>query len=356
MCRHEKELLENEVKTLRNHKEQPIVSGLHIDLTIEENKVEYFRTFSSERHTLLYEELLSFMPHEPPNSLYTNPLLLDMFFFMFTTGLSCNSTSKALLVQGKRVSRQTIRNWMDRILENLAKWGQSKIKWPTPEEWQCDSSRILQKEEYSDYAKKLFFFVDGSVLKLFDTSDIRISRDMRNGKHGCSAFVFFIMVTPAGRIVYVSEDIREGTCHDKTHFLEDGVVVKVEKEYPSHVVMIDSIEYQLVLGGDKAYPFAPLPKGWHWYITKSGEDTKDVNQKGEEVGKRASKASLPNVIFDPGFARLRSVVERSIGRVKAWPIFSAPHHLDTKARAQQLLLISIGLLNWQFEKGYLERI
>ena len=237
---------------------------------------------------------------------------------------------------------------------NLAKWGQSKIRWPTPKEWHDDSSRIKEKQEYSDYAKKLFFFVDGSVLKVFDTSDVKASRLMRNTKHGCPSFVFFIMVTPSGRIVYVSEHLVAGTCHDKTHFLKDGVVAKIEKEFPSPKVVIDSVEYELVLGGDKAYPFAPLPKGWHWYITKSGEDTKDVNEKGEEVGKRAKKVPLTNVIFDPGIARLRSVVERSIGRVKAWPIFSAPHHLDTQDRTRQLLLISIGLLNWQFEKGYLK--
>jgi hypothetical protein len=175
------------------------------------------------KYELLYSELLRWMPKEPHGALYTNSLLLDMFFFMFSTGLSCKATSKALLVNGKRVSKKTIRRWMDLVLKDLSNWGQETIKWPTPEQWLSDSARITQCDSNSLYARKLFFFVDGSVIKVFDTSGIRISRAFRNHKHGHPAFVFFIMVTPAGRVVYVSDKLKQGSCHDKTHFEQDGV-------------------------------------------------------------------------------------------------------------------------------------
>ena len=51
-----------------------------------------------------------------------------------------------------------------------------------------------------------------------------------------------------------------------------------------------------------------------------------------------------------------SVVERTIGRIKGWAIFSSKHHLTSEQRVKWLILISIGLLNWDFEKGYLEKI
>jgi hypothetical protein len=120
--------------------------------------------------------------------------------------------------------------------------------------------------------------------------------------------------------------------------------IKLENKYPSSMVTIEGTEYQLVLGGDKGYPCAPLPAGWYWYITKSGEDSKNVNDQGVENGESASSSNLPNVIFDPGFARLRSVVDRSIERIKGWPIFSPLHHMNSEKRTKELLLISIGLL------------
>jgi hypothetical protein len=358
-CRHERDVYKGQVESLRNTldtHDSLRENGLYIDLTISENKVAYFRTLSEERHNLLYAELLKFMPKEPPNVKYTNLILIDMFFFMFSTGLSCSATAKTLMINGERMDETTIRRWMDIVCGHLSKWGKSMITWPSPEAWLQESKRITENPVYSDYARKLFFFVDGSIIRTYDSSEIRSSRSMRNSKHGHPGYIFFIMVTPSGRVVYVSNQLKSGSTHDKTHMLEDGVVLKMEKEYPSPTVIINDVEYQLVLGGDKAYPHAPLPKGWYWYITKSGEDTLDVNDQGETMGKKASASKLKNVIFDPGFARLRSVVERSIKRVKGWPIFTSLYHVYSEERTQWLLLISIGLLNWDFQQGEIENI
>lgn len=352
-CQIEKEVLLKKVDCLQ--KQMGKQSGIYVDFSDEGNKANCFQLQSVNKMNSLFHEMQKWLPEIPFQAKYSKSLLLDMFFFMFSTGMSSRDISKTLLVNGLQVSHQSIISWMDLTMENLAKWGQSTVKWPTPDQWLADSRRIQEASHYSDYAQKLFFFVDGTIIKTFDTSDIRISQKMRNSKHGSPGFVFFIMVTPAGRVVYVSE-LREGTCHDKTHFMSDGVVALLEKEYPEPSVTLNGIKYQLVLGGDKAYPFAPLPSGWHWYITKTGEGSMDVDSEGKEVGERASSQKLKNVIFDPGFARLRSVVERTIGRIKGWAIFSSKHHLTSEQRVKWLILISIGLLNWDFEKGYLEKI
>ena len=72
-----------------------------------------------------------------------------------------------------------------------------------------------------------------------------------------------------------------------------------------------------------------------------------VNWKG--WGK---KSNLNDVYFDAGVARLRAVVERSIGRVKSWRIFStSKSYCSVGERVAQLVVLLCGMVNWEMQKG-----
>ena len=188
-------------------------------------------------------------------------------------------------------------------------------------------------------------------MKTKNSSDPLYSRLIQNGKHSIPAFVFFIVVTTCGRIVYVSEELKEGSVHDKTHWENEEVCLKLEEKYGEFKgkVMINGQEYQLALCGDKAYPFMSIPEKWLLFITKTGGETKDaitVNDEVIEIEPKAKHANLHHVQFDPGVAKLRSVVERVIRRVKKWAIFQSVDHMTSAERVRQLILISCAITNW----------
>jgi len=123
------------------------------------------------------------------------------------------------------------------------------------------------------------------------------------------------------------------------------------------VIGDDGKIFQCELVGDKAYPFSPFPDGWHLRVTMTAKGTKDVNEKGEEIGQTAEKAQRKNVHFDAGIARLRGVVERSIRRVKLWPIFHTPNSYCMKAeRVEKMVVLSCALSNWLMKRTGLQQI
>lgn len=331
----------------------PLYSGLHVSINTTSEKVQWFRTRNPDIHRKLWSELLRWLPRKPAEARYTNDILLQNFFFLFSTGLSIEATSRTLRISGKTVSGKTVRRWFVLALKHFSAWGRATISFPSDDEWISDSKRIFEDETYSEYKDKLFFFVDGTVVKILNMSDPITHRAFHNGKHGCPGFVFFICVTPSGRIVYLS-DLEGGSTHDKTHFLKSGVVKDLQNSYPTSTIEKNGVLYQRALGGDKAYPYAPKPDGWKWYITKTGEETRDVNPiTGLGEGEVAAKnLKLTDVLFDPGFARLRAVVERVIAKIKEWPIFSHKQLLSSIKITRMVVQFAVGFINWMFFHGY----
>ena len=148
----------------------------------------------------------------------------------------------------------------------------------------------------------------------------------------------------------MSDEFREGSVHDKTQFDNSGVVKMLDEKYHKGEqrgeVMVGGKLYRYELCGDKAYPFAEKPMGWVWRVTKTAEETKDVDEEGKERGKKAKKAKLEGVEFDAGVARLRGVVERTIRRIKSWPVFHSPSFCGNLKRTRKMVWISCGLVNW----------
>jgi len=170
----------------------------------------------------------------------------------------------------------------------LYPWAKSQITFFDIPEWLLHHPEELR----SQFPKHLFFFVDGTVLKMWAPSDSRCRRKHYNSKHGCHAWIFFVVVDPSGHIVFLS-NVDVGSKHDSTHWNEIDVASKLEKFYEN---MENDDGYILCLGGDKAYPGIDLPKGWHLYVTMSAEEpienqdgTDQMNEKQKKPNQKKKK-------------------------------------------------------------------
>ena len=110
------------------------------------------------------------------------------------------------------------------MLEDLLPWVKSQIFFLSDEEWIRDSWKICETHEYQQYWKTLFYFADGTVVEQQNSGDSLISCAIQNGKHTIPAYVFFVVVSPCGQIVYLSNNLQDGSVHDKTHWNEASVV------------------------------------------------------------------------------------------------------------------------------------
>lgn len=196
------------------------------------------------------------------------------------------------------------------------------MKWLSVDEWQRRHSSDLQTE----FPGILFYFVDGTVVEVEESGDMAFRRMLWNNKHQIHSFSFFIVVAPDGRIAYVSS-VDNGNMHDKTAWEQSGVVQELEEMYTPA-----DTNFELAIGGDKAYPHMTVPKGWHKYITKSGE------VPGEK--------SDPVLHFTPQIAKHRAVVERTIGKIKEWHILTRKQYLvHDKHRVAKIVFIIANLVN-----------
>lgn len=329
-------------KKITSETQEP--NGILLEIKSKPNRMNLLHLQDISIFEKLWTELLNALP--PTRKLASNESLLDLLFFCFSTGLPLETLRRSFFVNGRLLSSQTIMNYFDDTLDALQSWSDQQIHFLQDEEWLSDSAKILEMPSYEEYASTLFYFVDGSVIETLDTNDPEASRNLRNAKHKIPAFVFFVMVSPRGRVVYLSEEFRKGCTHDKTHFNSEQVVEKLEKFYSSPKVLLEGKEFQREIGGDKAYVFANKPNGWNLRITKSGEGVRDVDQEGKEVGLEARLQNLKNVYFDPGFASLRGVVERTIHRIKDWAIFKSPMWCSNINRVAKMVRFATALVNF----------
>jgi hypothetical protein len=78
-------------------------------------------------------------------------------------------------------------------------------------------------------------------------------REMFGAKNGATAWTFFIVVTPRGRIVYVS-DVDGASNTDGTQWKKSGCCEALVAKYGS--------DSKFIIGGDKGYVHASPPAGW----------------------------------------------------------------------------------------------
>jgi hypothetical protein len=134
--------------------------------------------------------------------------LFSSFMVWMRRGLNFTFLSHFI---GKSIT--TIRRQFYALINDLYPWALKKIEWPkSVEEWRLTHHEKLRQV----YPKTLFFWVDGTVVKTWCPKDSKTARVFYNKKHEGHAYVFFVTVTPDGKIVFVS-DCMSGTEHDKTH-------------------------------------------------------------------------------------------------------------------------------------------
>jgi hypothetical protein len=231
------------------------------------------------------------------------------------------------------------RTHFPKLIKELQPWAKKQIGWPTMEEWRRSHNQKLKEQ----YPNKLFFWVDGTVIKLFKPKDCKTARVFYNNKHGYHGFVFFVAVSPDGRVTYLSASMA-GTEHDKTHWNESSAPKEMEEVY---VVTEDGEIF--VLCGDKAYKGMRRPIGWKNMVTMTGE--KEEEGEGEVNEEEKETWWHQNYDCDAKIARFRAVVERTIGAIKKWLILTNVAFVTRcdYQSFQELLTLIVALTNYQLD-------
>jgi hypothetical protein len=260
-------------------------------------------------------------------------------------------------VNGNAITPKTTKRTFERTLQSLQKWSDEQVYFLENKEWLIKSQKIMNDDQFQEYQNMLIYVVDGTLVSTADSSDIAFHHALYNTKHACPGYVFFIVVTLSDRIVYVS-NIERGNIHDKTHFKVSNVCDLLQTKYENigHCIIHEK-QYFYVFLGDKTYPHTPKPPGWSWRVTKSAKQIIDVDDEGQLISNSARKDPPPNVHFDPKIALLRSVVERTIRRVKMWPIFHAlTTHIASSHTISLVVRLTCALSNWMKRENIILQI
>lgn len=301
---------------------------------------------------------------------------------------------------------RSLRRWQDCIIDAICAWSKDKkiIQFLSVEGWKEDTCRASGKF-CDDFPNTLVYHVDGTVLPVYASSCIRISKAMYNSKHDTQAWQVFVLCSQTGRIVYLST-IEGGKCHDKTHWEKDNVTKLLYEAYRDDDAyekgkfiseeideqgVTTQVTYQCMIGGDKAYRDTCLPEGWKLKITKTGENhdirgeqdahdngipfyaqlagkkrkNKQCEAEGSNGAKKRSKMSVAresraeelgvpvasiedSQTFDPTIACYRSVVERVMMALKRWRVLVTNYHL-TMQRVEDIVQAVASLTNYQLE-------
>lgn len=156
------------------------------------------------------------------------------------------------------------------------------------------------------------------------------------------ALRYFIMCLPDGLIVYVSEPLA-GNITDCNEYDISRVRYLLEETYPLRVVdawIKQGIQFHI--GGDKGYIHLvpPFPDGYSWGVTVTKSGLKELRKASNQTGDDARTQST--CVFDKNLARPRAVIERRIGKMKAWKMLSAGRQriADDYPRAEMVQLVA----------------
>lgn len=296
----------------------------------------------------LFETVLKFLPQKKNNAGAKPIYNLDGFDgFVLTLLVLRNGMSfeKAAHFLSKTAQESSARKCVSKWLNALSKWvdESQQIEFFKPKDWlkECKTSCNFQ----SDYPNHLIYFMDGTPIETLKFSDFSASSVTWNQKHQMNSFSFFILVTPSGKIAYISS-IEGGSVHDATHFRSSGVSEKLEEFYSN-----TSSSYQLCLGGDKGYRAVIPPQKFISYITKSGEKAGDADNTTNDQDSGVNLARNERIIFDPSIAKHRCVVERVFCHLKKWEILLSRHHLMLACFTNQVVRVIGGLYNYLYRQA-----
>jgi hypothetical protein len=281
---------------------------------------------STAEYEALFAELL---PHVPVsahgNAKGSARLILQLFFMKYVYAMS-----DALLGLFCAVNATTVGRWLAAVEDALQAWAADQVQLLSADAWETDCECL--PEVFGD---SLVLFVDGTVIYTEQPHDVTLQRQFYSTHKHAWGWQFFILVTPTGRIVHVS-DVNPANIHDSAQFNASGVVQKLADAY-GHEVANKYIE--CAIGGDKAYPKIARPPGWRVFVTMSA----GANAEDEAIDGVFDAATT---IMDPGIAGARSVIERVFARIKKYAIVEKPTSLRDDKHTEKVIRLVAALVNW----------
>jgi hypothetical protein len=245
------------------------------------------------------------------------------------------------------VKKHVFSRQLKRFVDSLVPWASSYVKFPSDlDVWMSSDNGMKTSTVRKDqtirklYPNQVFLFVDGSYFRVSEPHLCTMSRQLFwNSKHNCHAVSFFILVAPTGRVLY-SSPIYEGSIGDGEAWRAQNMEEVLEANFPPSY-FTSHPDITPTVSGDKAFPRVKVPAQWKLHTTRL----------------KASKADLKDIrcVIDPKIAPHRSVVERSIMRIKKWRVWSNEKFLSMQSLKflSKLLLITCALTNYELfiDKG-----
>jgi hypothetical protein len=198
-------------------------------------------------------------------------------------------------------------------------------------------------------------FPDFASCLIPDGTSLVLSSPLRSGKdyycpykaHHCLRY--FILVDTNGLIVYVS-DVYDGSVTDSTMWKESGVVQLVADAYGGDLRARASSSHggsfqKLAIAGDKGYSNAHIDTNiMHLLVTSSATETADL---------RLLKSRRKHVTFSKTLAPIRSVVERTIRRLKIFQRLGSNNQITQNPTLYDAIKFAAGYINKQVRSGQL---
>jgi hypothetical protein len=277
---------------------------------------------------------------------------------------------KAVLSAMCCMSDTRINDIVTDVYLKLQFWVKRMVRLPEIEDWSLSTPQIFRKS----YPNTLFFFVDGTILEIFQSNLMVVNRDFWNPKHKIVSITFTILVTPDGRIVYVSQTYP-GKHHDRKVWFDSGINQALVKKYWRTMLKLKAQEDApiLAIGGDKGYIGLVIPEQWRLYITKSAAKVADdiesrswddvkkprVNMQDCSVTEKEGLQSTTHHFmigkvegkmqqYPGGLAEHRSMVERTFADLKDWQLLHNRYFTTEsyKGSVEPVILLVCALTNF----------
>ena len=164
------------------------------------------------------------------------------------------------------IEESSVRAYRDRTVDAIMQsLFESHVSLPTGPEWEGSHSSPFKKR----YPGTLMYFTGGTVISMPQPQAI----DAFNNEQRMASLTFSILVTEAGRIVWISK-VTDGCLDDATAWSASDINEKLDLKY-RHFANANP-RLKLAICGDEAYPCINIPSFFHVYVPKTAQETIDA--------------------------------------------------------------------------------
>lgn len=274
-------------------------------------------------------------------------------------------------LSGVASSKTSIKTHFFWIMNALQDWVDGEVYLPSVEEWiasnnRMESSQVERSTVREAYPNHLFLFVDGTIIECYKPADADGKSRHFNQKHSVHCRAFTILVTPEGKIRWLSR-VYDGGINDVNawHYSEDPcicpngprdefafkkhtptcrrsttpeVLKALQNRYTNRSIFtVNGQGFIPSLGGDKAYPCIRLPtiggaaggRYWELHCTRTATAEMDEEEARQDPFRKNDPAICPH----------RAVVERSFGSMKKWLLLSHKDFISKQSISELNVLV-----------------